>query len=58
MSFCMNCGGQNLVEADEYKDVVVERGEYEESDGSYSMESENTVQKCTDCGHELIDLSS
>ncbi|MDF4421569.1 hypothetical protein P3447_08090 [Vibrio parahaemolyticus] len=57
-NFCINCGGRNIEEATEHKDVVVERGEYEESDGSYSLESNQVVLKCQDCEHEMIDLSA
>ena len=57
--FCTNCGFQGCLEdrpVPAGQDVpFLEMGEFD-GDG-YSEEREVTVQKCTKCTHEMIDLS-
>jgi len=53
--FCPNCGEKNCAEvAKEHSNVFVERGDYDSSNNTYSMEQEATVLACSACNQEFI----
>lgn len=57
--FCINCGSNNVSKTTKpHSKVFVERGVYNEQSGQYSEEAEAIVLECSECDHEMIDLSS
>ena len=56
MAYCINCGAADSLEY-EGVDLFFEAGTYHEDAGCYEHEGDLSVLRCTECNHEMIDLS-
>lgn len=61
-NFCINCGRQSTLEPvlipETEEKPLLERGKFLESEDMYDKEQYVTILECSECAHEMIDLSS